>query len=117
MKSTNTTQYLIKLANEPRSAFQDFHGNSGTPHRFLWNDQHQAMILEGREITGEEFDAVADDIFAAEADFSRPVPKRIVTKAEKPKKPEKPTEPAAAPILPPTPPAAPEGDDEPDIDP
>ena len=71
--------FAITLDNEPRCAFVDFHGHSGTAYRFSWQSEIGAMTYLGRAITGEEFDAAAQDIFRAGPDqnFCRAVPRRI----------------------------------------
>jgi hypothetical protein len=102
MKNTN---YLIALPTESRCAFIDFTGHSGHRYRFLYSEQHRAMIFQGRELTGEEFDAVARDIFLATPDqnFARPMPVRVVPKLEE----QTPSEPATPPADPPKEPEQP----------
>lgn len=92
------TLYLIALPEEPRSAFMDFIGHSGKAYRCLWSEQHRAMIYDGRELTGAEFDAVAEDIFRATPDqnFTQAVPRRILATIEE-KQPAAPADPPKEP--------------------
>ncbi len=98
-------KYIIFLHEESRSAYFNFIGRSGRDYRFLYSETHRAMIFNGEPISGEEFDAVAEDIFSAdmEQNFCRPVPRRIVTAEDALAAPEEPS-----PALPPSPPEQPE---------
>lgn len=72
-------QFIIYLVGCNRCASVRFFGASGRAYLFRWNDTFRAMTYEGRELTSQEFDNLAADIFSASAEQNvvRPVPKRL----------------------------------------
>lgn len=43
-----------------------FNGFTGR-HDFIWSEKHRAHIYQGRELSAEEFNSVASDIFFADS--------------------------------------------------
>lgn len=95
MPKKTQTEYLIAIPGEPRSAYLDVTGHSGIRHRFLYNEEHKVMCVEGRPLRGDEFNSRALDIFLADPEQNsvRPVPIRLECTIEE----KTPSAPARAP--------------------
>jgi hypothetical protein len=52
--------------------------------KFLWSDEHKAHIWEGRELSHQEFNEVADKVLLEEGYFIRPSVRLIAEKTEPP---------------------------------
>ena len=83
-------KFLIMLQGVHRFAgvTVEYPDVSGVGHRFVYSDEYQAHIYDGRLLDADEFNKVAPDIFGSATEFWKPIPVAIAPKKKKEPAPE-----------------------------
>lgn len=72
-------RFLIYLSGIGRCPSTKFYGLSGKAYPFIYREEHRALCFEGRDMSAQEFQALAPDIFGAtgEQNTCQAVPKLL----------------------------------------